>query len=485
MESKNQTGDQEQKVDYDNLEQYTKRELLNICTDLNLTVNKSKNKSFIISKIQARINGFCETLDCSEKAVVSNSNGKRVCLEHQTGRKYCAHEGCKTRPYYGLEGQKPLYCVDHKKPDMVDVVNKTCLYEGCTKIPSYGLEGQKALYCKAHKQADMVDVGHKTCLYEGCKTIPKYGFQGQKPLYCKAHKQPDMVEVVNKTCLYEGCQNRPQYGLEGQKALYCKAHKQPDMVNLVSKTCLYEGCQTKNTQFGTHLTGRIHCAKHYNKKTEWKLTTCKSTKCRRIATHSETGNYPYELCDDHCPNNYRSNLTSTCINCNLSDLICDEEGRCLLACSQIHKDRVKFSETELSKFLSRSNLEFSEDRIEDSSCSKKRPDFVFRTPYGVVIVENDENQHRSYPCECEQARMIQIHQDFGESVHFIRFNPDRYRSESENLSLQQRHKILLTKVLKPILNQAENFFIRNQGLTVRYMYYDNCDGQFRVQIINY
>lgn len=69
--------------------------------------------------------------------------------------------------------------------------------------------------------------------------------------------------------------------------------------------------------------------------------------------------------------------------------------------------------------------------------------------------------------ECEQARMIQIYQDFGESVHFIRFNPDRYCSKSENLILQKRHKILLTKVLKPILNQSENFFIRNKGLTVR------------------
>ena len=68
---------------------------------------------------------------------------------------------------------------------------------------------------------------------------------------------------------------------------------------------------------------------------------------------------------------------------------------------------------------------------------------------------------------------------------FYRFNPDRYHSESENLSLQQRHKILLKKVLKPILNQLEDFFIRNQGLTVRYMYYDNCDGQFSVQSINY
>ena len=257
------------------------------------------------------------------------------------------------------------------------------------------------------------------------------------------------------------------------------------MVDLCHKTCIENTCQTKNPKFGTHLMGRIHCVKHYNKKTEWKLSNCKSTKCKRIATHSETGNYPYEFCDDHCPKNYLSNLTSSCNNCNLSDLICDEDGRCLLSCSLIHKKRFKFSETEMNKFLTRNNLEFSSDKIEDSSCSKNRADFVFRTPYGVVIVENDENQHRTYPSECEQTRMIQIHQDFGESVHFIRFNPDRYHSESENLRLEQRHKILLTKVLRPILNQPEDFFIRNQGLTVRYMYYDNCDGQFTIQTINY
>ena len=136
------------------------------------------------------------------------------------------------------------------------------------------------------------------------------------------------------------------------------------------------------------------------------------------------------------------------------------------------------------KFLNRNNLVFRHDRVEDSSCSADRPDFVFKTPYGVVIVENDEKQHWNYPCECEQTIMFQIHQDFGESVHFIRFNPDQYDSETENLTLQQRHKVLL-KVLKPILNQPQDFFSQNQGLTIRYMYYDDCDGRFTVETINY
>ena len=31
METKNQTGEQEEKVDYSNLKQYTKKQLINIC----------------------------------------------------------------------------------------------------------------------------------------------------------------------------------------------------------------------------------------------------------------------------------------------------------------------------------------------------------------------------------------------------------------------------------------------------------------------
>jgi hypothetical protein len=66
----------------------------------------------------------------------------------------CKQDGCKTRPYYNVEGAtKALYCSAHKKDGMVNVKDKTCIENGCKTRPNYNFEGEtKALYCSAHKQ---------------------------------------------------------------------------------------------------------------------------------------------------------------------------------------------------------------------------------------------------------------------------------------------------------------------------------------------
>ena len=296
-----------------------------------------------------------------------------------------------------------------------------------------------------------------------------------------------MFDVISKTCVEDGCKKQPAFGTEKGVSLYCSEHKKDGMFDVISKTCVEDGCKIR-PYYGTHLTSIIHCTTHRNKETEWKVTKCKNLKCRRISTHSETGSRPFLYCDNHSPSDYRSELTSTCVSCNLTELICDEEGKCLLACSRFHLTRMKYTENKMMEFLTSKNLEFINDRTASNGCSKKRPDFVFQTNYGVIIVENDENQHKSYPCECEQTRMISIHQDYGENVHFIRFNPDRYSLQEsktkECIDLDKRHKLLFG-ILKPILKYPESFFANHIGLTVRYMFYDNCNDQFEIQTINY
>ena len=56
--------------------------------------------------------------------------------------------------------------------------------------------------------------------------------------------------------------------------------------------------------------------------------------------------------------------------------------------------------------------------------SKKRPDCYFRFGNYIIIVEIDENQHRAY--NCDDDRSIQLLQDAGMNLLFIRFNPDGY-----------------------------------------------------------
>ena len=113
----------------------------------------------------------------------------------------------------------------------------------CNKWANYNTKGLKGgLYCKEHKKEGMVNVVSKKCLE--CDTQPLYNLEGLKiGLYCKDHKLEGMVDVKNKTCLE--CDTQPLYNLEGQKTgLYCKEHKHDGMTDVIHKRCKTHLCDT-------------------------------------------------------------------------------------------------------------------------------------------------------------------------------------------------------------------------------------------------
>ena len=61
----------------------------------------------------------------------------------------CIENGCNTRPNYNFISEpKALYCVVHKKDNMVDVKNKRCIENGCNKQQSFNFIGKtNPLYC--------------------------------------------------------------------------------------------------------------------------------------------------------------------------------------------------------------------------------------------------------------------------------------------------------------------------------------------------
>ena len=85
--------------------------------------------------------------------------------------------------------------------------------------------------------------------------------------------------------------------------------------------------------------------------------------------------------------------------------------------------------------------------IDGGTCGRERPDVVFQLDDRIIIVEIDEHQHRSRPCECEQTRMVNIGQSFGGlPVAFIRWNPDTYTPANENKDpepIVKRHRLLI------------------------------------------
>ena len=284
----------------------------------------------------------------------------------------CIHPDCKKHPVYNNEGEKKaLYCVTHKKEDMIDVKHKTCIYPDCKKQSNYNNEGEKkALYCLTHKKEDMVDIMNKKCIHPDCKKIPSYNNEGEKKaLYCITHKKENMINVISKTCIHPNCKKQPNYNNEGEeKGLYCITHKKDGMVNVKNKTCKSDWCRTQPTE-----------------------------KYNGYCLFCFINLFP----DKHVSRNYKTKEYYV----------------------------VEFVK---NKFP---NLSWIADKKIQDGCSRRRPDLLLDLGYQLIIIEIDENQHINYDCSCENKRLMELSQDVDHRpIIFIRFNPDDYKKDGLNIT---------------------------------------------------
>ena len=95
----------------------------------------------------------------------------------------CQYQHCKTHAVYNVEGSSSaVFCKQHSKIGMVNVIHKLCLNDACTKQPSFGVAGSKtSMYCKQHAKAGMVNVLSKRCLDDSCTRRPSFNVEGHKP----------------------------------------------------------------------------------------------------------------------------------------------------------------------------------------------------------------------------------------------------------------------------------------------------------------
>ncbi len=129
--------------------------------------------------------------------------------------------------------------------------------------------------------------------------------------------------------------------------------------------------------------------------------------------------------------------------------------------------RTKVYETEVANFFLANGMLWSSSN-EKPGCDGKdadtnvRPDFIFKAPGtpNIVIVEVDEDQHRSYPLECEIARMAKVRDAAaresavgigatgspGMGIIVIRYNPERTL-----LINRERDKVAITRASKELL----------------------------------
>jgi very-short-patch-repair endonuclease len=422
----------------------------------------------------------CQYIDCKKRPNFGLPNSKlaEFCKEHSPANyvdvknKRCKHTDCKKRPIYGLPNSKIAeFCKEHSPANYINVKDKRCQYIDCKKRPIYGLPNSKlAEFCKEHSPANYVDVKNKRCKHTDCKKIPIYGLPNSKLAeFCKEHSPANYVDVKNKRCKHTDCKKIPNFGLPNSKlAEFCKEHSPANYVDVKHKRCQYIDCHIR-ASYGLLFKEKTHCARH-KKNNEFKKNNPKCTDCKEMPIYTDKkDNYPLR-CEKHFINGDVNIIESECSSCHLSYYI--SEGNMCNDCNthRIRKYEHK-KEIEIKQMLDENNIKYdSHDKIVKDSCLKYRPDFVIDCLTHFIIIEVDENQHKSYQHECEQARMINLSQGFGGApVIFIRYNPDSYKNHLKKYSRVGK-KTRFNRLLHCI--KSYMIYKPNALLSIIYLYYD-------------
>lgn len=402
--------------------------------------------------------------------------------------KKCVFVGCTTRPSFNTPGNlSGIYCATHALPGMIDVLEKRkCIYTKCNKNAYYNYTGEKhGKYCREHADPKMICLKGERCTYPKCFKRPNYNYPNQnKKLYCKSHKLEGMVDVRHDRCSHVGCDKRPGFNFRNElRAMYCKEHALPNMMDVITDRCSYPNCEIR-ANYGKLFNRKEHCKKHSNVNEYLQNNPkCLTSGCLEHPLYTDKiDNYPLR-CELHKLINDKNVIETPCKNCGLPNFINESTLLCNDCSDFIIKKVHKAKEHRIKEILDSNNIKYeSYDRPIDGGCTKYRPDFVIDYGTFKVIVEVDENQHKSYACDCEVARMCMIHQDMGGiPVIFIRFNPDSYKV---NEKLVREYKSRERKLLD-LLYAFRNVMEVKYPMIVCYMYYDEFDGIIHFHSVDY
>jgi hypothetical protein len=93
--------------------------------------------------------------------------------------------------------------------------------------------------------------------------------------------------------------------------------------------------------------------------------------------------------------------------------------------STLYKIKERYLRDELRLRFPNNDITMLFDRKVEDGCSSRKPDVLIDCLTHCIIIECDENQHKSY--KCEERRTNELYLDLGDRpLIMIRFNPDRY-----------------------------------------------------------
>ena len=433
---------------------------------------------------------LCEYQNCRNRATYGVRRGCPLrCKEHRDDMKILSRicECGNARPSYNEPGETTAICCSLCKTNsMINIVSKRCK---CGKIPIYNEPGETtAICCSSCKTETMINVIDKKC---SCGKIPTYNEPGETTaIYCSSCKTNTMIDVKSKKCK---CGNaRPSYNEPGETtAICCSLCKTNSMINIVSKRCkcgkipnynepgettaiCCSSCKT-NTMIDVK-SKKCKCGKAqptYNEPGETTAIYCSSCKTNTMV-NVKSLRCPGLINDNEpCPNNTIGNLKykNYCTECYRRNFPLDP---------LTFQIRSKTKEIAVRDYIN-ANLEgFQHNkRLSTSHCDcTVRRSIDHRTLINntLLVIETDENQHKSYDQMDEETRYDDLYMAFPGKWIYIRFNPDKYvakNGNNKNPMISTRLPVLLDEIKKQIIRIEKE---ENTELVERiYMYYDNYD----------
>jgi hypothetical protein len=355
------------------------------------------------------------------------------------------HKKCfcgKSQPTYNYKGMAAKYCTECKEIDMMDVKHKLCK---CNKVrPTFNFKGLNAEYCFECKLENMIDVLEKRFCKICKKTRPNFNFEGLKPEYCSKCKLENMLDLVHNLC---NCgKNHPTYNFIGLKAEYCLQCKLENMVDVKHITCKCGKARPTINFEGLKAEFCTNC-KIYG------MVNVSEDRCRT----------------DNCQTRGNKNYKGYCTNCFQHLFPSDP---------LTFQIRSKTKEIAVRDFINSRFEGFQHDKplwYNESACdctTKRRIDHRKLINDTLLCIETDENQHKYYSKEDENARYNDLFMAYGGKFIFIRFNPDKYVEDgkSRNPMLVNRLPVLESEINKQIkrIEMSENAEL----LEVIELYYD-------------
>jgi len=128
-------------------------------------------------------------------------------------------------------------------------------------------------------------------------------------------------------------------------------------------------------------------------------------------------------------------------------------------CNPTTKLREKTREMKLKHFLEEQYpVIHNKTVLISGSCYNNYPDFMIQLQDKLIIIECDENAHKSYPIDCENIRMNNLQFSLKSNIIWIRFNPDKRK-----INIKTKYTIL-----KSYIDYYTNSEITNE---VTYLFY--------------